>query len=171
MNIQKPTKDEYPEFYQSYIESVPDDVTQFLEKQWVEIKTFMANTSKSKLNYRYDIGKWTIAEVFGHIVEVEKVMGYRFLAFSRRDVNSIPGFNEDQYVSESVSNRMKPEELADWWYFERGANLNLLKSINEESLNFIGKANELEIKTSALPYILAGHAQHHVNILHERYGI
>ncbi|QCK14963.1 DinB family protein [Mangrovivirga cuniculi] len=171
MNIKKPSPENYPSFYKSYIDLVPDQIEPFLENQWHEIKTFILNTTKNKLDYRYEPEKWTIAEVFGHIIDVEKVMGYRLLAFSRKDENSIPGFSEDNYVQNSVYNEMNKEDIAEWWKHERGANLKMLNAINQDAFEFMGNANGSPIKTSALPYILAGHVQHHVNILKNRYKI
>ncbi|MCX2742231.1 DinB family protein [Mangrovivirga sp. M17] len=171
MKITKPSPENYPSFYGSYIDSVPEQIEPFLENQWHEIKTFILNTSKNKLDYRYGPDKWTIAEVFGHIIDVEKVMGYRLLAFSRKDNTSIPGFSEDDYVRNSVYINMEKEDLAEWWQYERGANLMMLNAISQDALEFVGNANGAPIKTSALPYILGGHAQHHVNILKDRYKI
>ena len=49
--------------------------------------------------YRYAPGKWSIRDVVGHMVDAERVMGYRALAISRGEKASLPAFEEDDYAA------------------------------------------------------------------------
>lgn len=57
--MNRPTPDEYPQYYKGYIELVPDDVIRELENQLTRISELVAGIPLGKENYAYAEGKWT----------------------------------------------------------------------------------------------------------------
>jgi len=53
----------------------------------------------------------------------------------------------------------------------RASTLRLVESLPEESWSRRGTANGHEVSARALAFILAGHVEHHLSILRERYGL
>jgi hypothetical protein len=51
----------------------------------------------------------------------------------------------------------------------RKANLFLIKSFNETEFSRVGISNDKPISVKALVFIIAGHLNHHIRILNERY--
>ncbi|MCB0812844.1 MAG: DinB family protein, partial [Flavobacteriales bacterium] len=45
--------------------------------------------------HRYAPDKWTIRELFQHLVDTERVFQYRALSFARGDTTPLPGFDEN----------------------------------------------------------------------------
>jgi hypothetical protein len=97
-------------------------------------------------------------------------MAYRALAFARGEKQSLPGFEQDDYVAESNFNKRSLIDMISEFRTVRESNIILFKSFDEEILNRRGIASESEVTVLALIYIIAGHEKHHMKILNERYS-
>lgn len=170
MLIQKPHPQDYPNFYASYIDLIKDDsVIKVLENQSTAFQAFVKNLQAEKEDYRYAEGKWSVKEVIGHVLEVERIMTYRALAISRADQQSLPGMDENSYMVHSNYADQRLADLAEEFLHLRKANIYLFKSFSQEMLDRKGIANGNPITVAALIYIVAGHLDHHVRILRDRY--
>jgi hypothetical protein len=43
-----------------------------------------------KFDYRYAEGKWNIKEIIQHVIDTERIFGYRALRISRNDQTPLP---------------------------------------------------------------------------------
>src|SRR6185436_4458787 len=94
----RPEPTEYAPFYAGYVKRVPEaDILAALEAQPGQLRKLLAGVSPSRERYRYEKGKWSIRELAGHLVDGERVFGFRAFCFSRGDENAMPGFEEDDY--------------------------------------------------------------------------
>jgi hypothetical protein len=166
---QRPQADEFPVYYKGYIDTVADDVLIELENQIESLPKFLSAISEEKASFAYAEGKWTIKEVIGHMLDTERIMSYRALCFARRDETALPGFDENVYVKHAHFNDRTLQSLLDEFIVLRKSTMYLLKSFNEEELNRSGISNDKPITVRALIFILAGHVNHHQQILKERY--
>lgn len=169
MFIQKPQLQDYPSFYTPYIDLINDDVMKELENQSTTFYAFIKNIPTEKADYRYAEGKWSVKEVIGHVLEVERIMTYRALAISRGDQQSLPGMDEDNYIAHSNYANQDLADMAEEFLHLRNANIYLFKSFSPEMLDRKGIANGNPITVAALVYIVAGHLSHHVMVLRNRY--
>lgn len=165
----RPTADEYNPYYGPYIAGVADDVLNELQQQAEQFPAFIQGIPIAKENYAYAPGKWTIKELIGHIIDTERIMAYRALRFARNDDQNLPGFDENEYVKHSHYSERSLESLAEEFTLVRKANLFLFESFNEEELVRRGLANNNEVSVRALVFIIAGHLNHHQQVLKERY--
>jgi len=65
--------------------------------------------------------------------------------------------------------RIELEDLLAEFRLVRLANIAMLRSLDEESWNRTGTANDNQITVRALAFIMAGHVRHHMAVLRERY--
>jgi len=166
----KPKPGDFNPFYNEYISLIgDDDVIEVLEEQRKTSEKFLNTFTENQGNYSYADGKWTVKEVLGHVIDTERVMAYRALAFARNEGQSLPGFEQDDYVAESNFNRRSLVDLINEFKTLRESNIILFKSFDDEIFNRRGTANESEVTVLALIYIIAGHEKHHIIILKERY--
>lgn len=170
--IEKPGEAEYAPFYAGYIARIPaEDLLEILEDQSAELRELVAATSPDKEVFRYAPGKWSVREVFGHLIDGERVFGHRAFRIGRGDQTPLPGFDENHYVAASGYDDRALTSLAAEFALVRAGNLALLHGLSREDWRRLGTANGHPISVRALAFIMAGHVSHHVAILSQRYGL
>ena len=167
--MKRPSNGDYAPFYAGYIKNVPDDVIKALEDQLYLTNTFFKAIPADKIDYRYAEGKWSIKEIVGHLIDNERIMSYRALSISRNETQSLPGFDENDYMRESNYSKRNYYDIVDELRKVRESNLPMFKSFSEEILDRKGVANNSEVTVRALLFIIAGHEIHHINIVKKRY--
>ncbi len=171
--IEKPGPSEYAPFYAGYIAAIAavGDILETLETQASELRQLAASVPADRETFRYGEGKWSVREVFGHLIDGERVFSYRVLRFSRGDETPVPGFDENHYVANSHFDQRPLADLVEELVLLRQSNLRLIRSLRPEALTRTGTANNHPVSVRALVFIMAGHVRHHLNILRDRYGL
>jgi hypothetical protein len=170
--IARPGDGEYAPFYAGYVALVPEaDILGVLERQARELRELAASVSPEREAFRYEEGKWSVRQVLGHLVDGERVFGYRAFCFSRGESAGLPSFDENQYVAEAGSDAVPLRDLADELALVRDSNLAFLRRLSPREWERKGTASGKPITVRALAWVMAGHPRHHVRVLRERYGI
>jgi len=120
-------------------------------------------------SFAYAEGKWTIAEVLQHIIDCERIMMYRAFRFSRFDATPLSGFNEDDYIEAARKNTISVTQLKNEYSLLRSSSILMFENMNEEMLDFIGIANQLNLTARAIGFMMVGHNLHHCNVVRDRY--
>ena len=124
-----------------------------------------------KINYAYEPGKWTIKQMFQHVIDTERIFAYRALAIARRDHTSLPSFDENEYAKNATAaQRNWKDMLVEWRIIRQSTNM-LFASFTEEDYKQKGLINGNEMTVNALGFIIFGHCLHHLHVLKERYSI
>jgi len=172
MSLVRPESSEYASFYAGYVARVPEaDILSVLQKQADEIRDLARALPAAKETFRYADGKWSIREVLGHLIDGERVFGYRAFCFSRGEQAPLPSFDENQYVAAAAADQVPLADLASEFAAVRGSNLAFLRRLSAAEGARVGTASGKAISVQALAYIMAGHPRHHVAVLRERYGV
>ncbi|MBI1938100.1 MAG: DinB family protein [Ignavibacteriales bacterium] len=168
--MNRPEKNEYAEYYHKYVEKVPQgNIVDILDGQLNSIVNFFSQITEEKSKHRYAPGKWSIKGVLGHIMDAERVFAYRALRFSRGDEKPLLTFDENQYVANSTYDSVPLHLLVEEFSYIRKANIHMFKNLSDEMWMKKGIASNNPVSVRALAYIIAGHTQHHINIIEERY--
>ena len=168
--MERPSQKEYAAYYNGYISLVPNgNLLQILEKQNEQFCEFLAQVDEHKADFRYAKNKWSIKEVIGHIIDVELVFLYRALRISRKDKTNIPGFDQDNYVTNSTFSDVSLSDLVEQFYNLRKTSIAILSSFSDKMWKQKGKANSQTVSVRALGYIMAGHVIHHMKVIHTKY--
>lgn len=165
-----PAPDEYAPYYGTYVRLLPEgDVLAILESQLQETLSLLRSLNEEQAAFTYAAGKWSVKEVIGHIIDTERVFAYRGLCFARGDNTPLPGFEQDDYVLGAEFNTRSAASLAGELEHLRHSNIFLFSTWSEAVQSRRGTANNNAITARAIPFILAGHERHHLNVLKERY--
>jgi len=168
----RPEDDEYGEFYHGYIKQVTGpNVLQTLIQQGQETYALIQQLTPEEAAHRYAEEKWSVKEVIGHLIDTERIMAYRALCISRGEKTPQPGYDQDEYVEQAHFDERSLQNLSTEYDALRNANISLFNSFTEEQILRKGTANDTTVSVRALAYIIAGHEQHHLNILEEKYDI
>ncbi len=166
----RPAIGDYAEYYQKYIDLVKgDDIFRILVEQNMESQSVLNSFSESKGNFRYAEGKWTVKEVVGHLMDVERIFAYRALCTARGEKQPLPGMDQNSYAARGNFNKRQLFDLNYEYRLLRESNILLFGGFDKSVLQNRGTASGYEVTVLALMFMTAGHEKHHLNILLERY--
>jgi len=166
-----PKEGEYAPYAVTYISLVPTDelVLQHLDDNFKSIKKLMLSLPAEKLHYRYAEGKWTIKEILVHLLDAERIFSYRALCIARQETISLPGFEQDDYVTHSNANARDINSILEEYESLRHSTITLFNGFTDTALAIVGTANKNKLSPRAAVYQIAGHELHHLNIIKENY--
>lgn len=171
MKKQDLNTNEYNDYIAGYINKIDDNLE--LMKGYEDDKNmivdFFTAVPKEKLEYRYAEGKWSIKEVFQHIIDTERIFMARLLRIARNDKTALPGYDQDIYIEPSGADAKSLDALLTEFNITRAYSINLLESLSEENLHDMGIVSESPISARACAFLLLGHSIWHIEILKERY--
>jgi len=163
---------EYAPYHAGYVQLMEDkDVVEVLRHQRKSFSDLISSIPTEKANYAYDDGKWTIGQVLQHIIDTERIFTFRLLVLSRGEQQPIPGFEQDDYAAATDVSTRSLEDQRNEFESVRDAALTLVQSISREEGERRGVVSNFPLVARALPVIMAGHVEHHLRILKERYGV
>ena len=119
--------------------------------------------------FRYAPDKWSIKEVIGHVVDVERIFAYRALRFARNDKTPLPEFEEDDYVNNANFDSQTLIDLGDEFRTVRESTLSMFYSFDENLFSREGTASGYKFTVRAIPFIIAGHEVHHRQVIKDKY--
>ncbi len=169
-NIGRPARDESDSFYYPYIDSVPDgDIRAILEEQRGETLALFEAIPESRASYRYEAGKWSVSELVSHINDAERLYTMRAFWFARAMDTSLPTYHSDLAVKNAKGDERAWSTHVHEFGAIRASTIDLFRYLPSEAWLRRGKASDYEFTVRALAYIAAGHVNHHVRVLKERY--
>jgi len=164
------SKNEYSSFNATYINALKDaSLIEGLEKGKDQLVAFISAIPTEKLEYRYAENKWTIKDIILHLIDAERIFGYRALRIGRGDKTPLAGFEENDYIPNAMANNRTVESLLEEFQWVRNSTLILFKNFSNEQLLYLGTASENAISVRAIGFLITGHQNHHLKIIEERY--
>lgn len=166
----RPDLSSIPAFYHRYVNLASEaDAKQAIAFNTEKTLNFLQSISEEKWSYRYAQEKWSVKEMVQHLIDAERIFAYRALCIARKEKASLPGFDENQYAASSKADARSKDDLVGEFRTVREGTTLLFASFDEEQLAETGTANSNSIDVNGIGFIIAGHVQHHLNILQERY--
>src|SRR5260370_8390438 len=95
--MNRPPESEYAPYYQGYVAHVTEEqILPVLRSQLDELDVLLGRVTPDRETYAYAEGKWSIRELAGHLIDVERVFGYRGFCIARGESRNLPGFDAKQ---------------------------------------------------------------------------
>mgnify|MGYP006076700171 FL=1 len=166
----QPNFNTVPEFYRGYIECTNHTpLMGQINESTHQLSLIMDGLNEEKADYRYLEGKWSLKEMFLHIIDTERIFSYRALCFSRGEMQKLPSFDQDEYVKRSEASLRDLESLKREFLSVRESTFLMFSSFSEKQWQSKGRVGTLEFTVNILGYIIVGHLNHHVKIIQSRY--
>src|SRR5262245_42460249 len=168
--MQKPLTGEYAPGYQHYFDLVAEgDFCNLLKQNAIETVALFEAIPDERLDYRYAEGKWTIKQVFMHIIDTERVFSYRGLVAARGDGSPHYRMVEELYAGNVDVSRRTMQSLISEFKAVRASSEYLYEHLTDEQSQLLCNIVTHPMSVRAIGYFLVGHIQHHLNIIKERY--
>jgi hypothetical protein len=164
----RPPPDDYPPRYQRYLDAVPEiDILAAFDAQQPITKSLLGQLSEQQSSHRYQPNKWSIREVVGHIIDVERIFSLRVVRFSRSDTNPHQDFDFDKiaYVRAAGYHQRDLADISQEFYALRDANVRAFQHLSAEQLQLVGEANHDRLSVLALLFVMLGHERHHLQMI------
>lgn len=170
LGISKPEKTEYPEWFAGEIELVHYAELRFgLQESFMKTLDFLRSIPENKLDYRYADGKWTLREIWQHVLDVERILTYRALRYSRQDKTVLHGFDENSYAVNSRATMRGWDEIIIEYIAVRDSTISLFRSFTPEMVLQTGTAGKSTLSVRAVGYLILGHEIHHTATIRQLY--
>ncbi|MBD2867199.1 DinB family protein [Paenibacillus arenilitoris] len=169
MYLRKPSEGEFVPANGIYIDAAPEgDPAALLLEQEREIVELYGKLDEEQSLFRYGVGKWSLKEALGHIMDTERIMSYRLLCAARGDATPLPR-HADVFVDLTDFDSRPLAELIAEFRAVRASTVSLVRGLTGEELQRFGFVNDSPTTAAALAYFIIGHALHHLRIVRERY--
>jgi len=140
-----------------------------MERQLETTIACVSRIPESKIDWRYAPGKWTTCEVVGHILDTERIFGFRLLTFARGDTVTLPRADEELYVKNAKFTRYPIVEWLEEFAQVRRSHVALVRHLPAAAWDRVGTLAIGAISVRAMAYAIVGHERHHLRIIRDRY--
>jgi len=159
-----------PEYFDRYINLVADiEIIEAFNNSIQQLKAIDRNLFTKLDGKRYAPDKWTVKDIFQHIIDGERVFAYRALRFARNDSTHLPGFDENSFALHTIANNRTINSLLDELTLLRTVNKIMYESFNDTMMLRIGNCYNTKMSVLAMGFNIIGHQLHHLRIIEERY--
>jgi DinB superfamily len=166
----RPARDEAAPYYFKYIDRIENpDVVPVLDAQLPAMLDYLRSFSEEASLQRYEPGKWSVRQVLGHISDCERLFVARAFWFARGFSSALPSFDQEVCASAAEADAVAWADHLDEFRNVRLATLSFFRNLPPAAWSGGGVASDRPFTVRALAYIAAGHADHHVAVLRERY--
>jgi hypothetical protein len=167
--MSRPDSTEYAPSYADYVALVPEeDILAAMRSDLPKTLGLLSGVSERDASLLHPPYTWTTKQVVGHVVDAERIFGYRALRFARGDATPLPGFDENTYAQFAESDRRPLADLIAEFESVRQSHIALFNNLPPAAIERRGIANGLEVSVRAIAYIIVGHERHHARILRQR---
>jgi len=165
-----PDRTEAAAYFFTYIDKVGEgEILEILDRQLGSTIALLEGIGEERSEHRYEPGKWSIREVVGHLNDTERLFAFRALWFARALEAPLPSFDQDVAMASAGSGALPLSRHIAEFAAVRAATLSLFRNLAPDAWARRGTASGNPFSVNALAYICAGHVEHHVRILKERY--
>lgn len=158
-------------YFLRYINKLADktELRQGFELGKDSVMQFFKSIPREKLTYRYQRDKWSVKEVFQHLIDTERIFMYRCFRIARRDDAALTGYDQNIYVKPSNAGDKSLDNLLNEFVTNRQHSISLLNSLTDEDLCFVGNASGNPMSARAAAFIVIGHDLWHEDVIKQMY--
>lgn len=160
---------EYADYFQPYFDMTEGgNVFELLQTQLKSIHEVFDSVEDQEANKVHEPYKWSIKEVLGHVIDVEKIFGVRAHRIAFGDDQPQPGFDHDKFINETDYSAIPLSDLVKEFEHSRVSNSMMFDRLTPEMWLRKGNCSGKELSVRAISCLLAGHFVHHIGIAAKR---
>src|SRR5205823_14971446 len=149
--MNRPNETEYAPDFQGYVDQVSEnDIMAVLRGELDELDELLGRVAPDKETFAYAEGIWSIREIIGHLIDGERVFGYRALCIARGEKQNLPGFDQNDYMPNAPYDQVRLEDLLSEFRLVRLSNIAMLRNLDADAWTRMGMANGAPVSVRAL---------------------
>lgn len=165
-----------PDYYKPYVQAVFDEmdldspsVNDALAYTYEQLLDLIPSIYEEQKDFAYGADKWSIIEVFGHMIDTERIFSTRAMRIARGEKKNQEGFDQNEFASNANYRNRSLESVKQEFYAVMDASGHLWENIAEEDEDNSGMASNQPVTPKVIGYIAAGHRLHHTKMIKEIY--
>ncbi|HEY6806936.1 MAG TPA: DinB family protein [Pyrinomonadaceae bacterium] len=159
-----------PCYFDKYLDFVEDvELSEAFVQSKAELETLNFNELEQIGDTVYAPGKWTIKDIFQHLIDGERVLAYRVLRIGRNDQTELPSFDQDLFAANVNTKNRTLRQLVSELGLVREATRLLFESFDDEASLRALTINGNHMSALAYGFAIVGHQRYHLQVIHERY--
>lgn len=159
-----------PGYFNKYLDIAPDlPVMDAFSESLSQLLDFDTERLLQIGSKTYQPSKWTINDIFQHLIDAERMFTYRVLLAARNDSTNTHDFDEKYIAANSNANKRNLGDIIEELTIVRQSTLHLFKSFDRDILLRRGLNGKQEMPVTAFGYCIIGHQIWHLNIIKEKY--
>ena len=166
----RPASTEAAPYYFRYIDQAKgENALMLIEAQLDEVLAVSRTISEDKSRQRYAPEKWSIRQVLNHVSDTERAFAFRALWFARGFSSPLPDYDQEIAAAGAEADRVSWADHVEEFRRVRLATIALFKNLPPDAWLRTGIASNNRFTVRAMAFITAGHVEHHLKVLRERY--
>ncbi|MFT4736893.1 MAG: hypothetical protein ACI8QD_001615 [Cyclobacteriaceae bacterium] len=166
----KPALSSVPQWYHNYVNLAQEgEIVSALDASNDAFLSMLSPLTEQKFSYRYEPNKWSIKELVQHLADAERIFSYRALRIARRDRTVLSGYDHNSFVSEAGSDVHTSTTLIEELSTVRAMTIAMYRTFDASVLDAVGQVDENTFTPRSLGYIIAGHMEHHRQVIMAKY--
>jgi hypothetical protein len=159
-----------PEYFERYINQVVETDLDPAFKQSVRSLEMLDASLLAKLDgKKYAPDKFTVKDIFQHLIDWERIFCFRALLFARGEGTASQAIDENLLAAKMNANRRTIAELIDELKIVRLSSGAMFAGFDDEMLMRSGMNWKYEMSVLAMGFTILGHQKHHLKIIEEKY--
>jgi len=159
-----------PQYFDRYINLVADiELSQAFDYSIRQLNELDPNLLTRLDGKRYAPDKWTVKEIFQHIIDFERILAYRTLLFARKEGSTPVGIDENLLATGMNADQRTINQLINELKIVRASTQAMFESFDDGMLQNTGTNWIYEISVLAMGFSMVGHQIHHVRIIEDKY--
>ncbi len=130
---------------------------------------FIEAIPEASAGIRYAPGKWSIAELIGHLIDTQIIWTYRILWIARGEQRPLAYADENLWTSNSRYDAVPLREIRGTYGTVCASTQAILAMIPKDAHPYLGSVNGVEITVLQAMATLIAHERHHLRMIKEKY--
>lgn len=159
-----------PGYFNKYIDAAPDlPLMEAFADSLFQLKKLNVERLLQIGRKVYHPGKWTINDIFQHLIDVERLFTFRVLLAARKDATIIFDFDEKYIAGNSNAVNRNLSNLLEELVAVRHSTICLFNSFDDIIMLTRGLNGKHEMPVVGFGFCIIGHQAWHLNIIEEKY--
>lgn len=159
-----------PCYFDKYIDGVDDlEIFEALKQSQIELESLDLAKFDRIGDAVYAEGKWTVNDIFQHLIDAERILSYRCLRIGRNDKTILPGFDEALLAANVNTKGRSLETIVDQLILVRKTTECLFDSFDDHAMQRFAVVSGNRMSALAYGFAIVGHQKHHLRIIAEKY--
>jgi len=164
-----PEPSDYHPYFHTYIQHVTQGrAGQMIIDQLGQMQDLFGRLSESDSLAIQSPWTWSLRQVLGHLIDVERVFGYRFVRIASGDEVSLPGFDQNILVDGQHFGSVSINLMLEEWLGLRIANVRMVSRIPASQFANSCLVDGHRMTASAAACVIVGHVEHHLVVVRKR---